>query len=350
MTVTEGAGHDPAPHPYAHVRDIDDGTWWHMIQPGSRGYGIIPWITNTLDGNTLNWIYQTNLSNALLSVKLEHAPAFVEWQSAEDGLWVELTEWWCYDKLKSVDFYEFDFPEPYQPRSQLVNAQLDPDNYRDVRLVVPAWNVTPVDAGFYHPWLAEAQDFWETLKVNRRYDYAQQYSCICDGYEHEDHVKRCECRPDEESCAGWSFQHFCEWASPADPVDYAEGCNSECTEKFVHANCDCGFESAFNALSDAVESSDCRGAILTHTELFHDTWVYAVESYYRGWNRCAQVNKLYHDFLEEHSWEEAKQRKDLDWYSSLWHQLSPFWQSPGPVQLELMRSPRSTASATRLAS
>lgn len=320
---------------YPWIHAADDGTWlWMLSDTTAQGYGMIPWLTLPLTLGEINYIDHGGEFPALDAARYLK-PAFVHWKYSSHGLFVEVTDWWCYDRTPQ---YSEDF-DVWESRSHLINLISDTgSHWNSTSWFAPVWAVTPIDLQFADCWLEEAGEIWCQQAMKSLYSDSSQWYC-CNTGESETHADgSCSCRnyepPMREVCGVYTFEHhpMCG-KSPNQPL--GSECVSTCDFGDMDLNnCDCGLNEYEAHLAQTVEAtSDIIDGIATCADIFIDTWRYALESYYRGWNACY----------------EAKERRQPSWFSSLWYQRSPFSQRPGPAPLVQGQLPLSTDSATQQA-
>lgn len=340
MSLVQGGGREaPSFHDlYPLVHDVDDGTWRYLNTPGEHGLGIMPWLEYTPSYGDMMYLWSSHSVNNVVSTP-HLVPAFVQWEAIDDSFLVRLVRWWAFDGDN-----DFDHEEVWtKPRSYLLNVDFDQGTWNEASGVVPAWCVTPVDPQYFYPWLEEAQESWDPRSVQNLYDEGLGFVCgYCGSELGEDHIHGCcDNRVEQiadrdehlEACAKVVSLHseVCD-LGPYDPVtDNCVECEYDFNDDF---DCTCGLEDWSERLvQTATNTADCVNRISTHMELFTDTWRYALESYYRGWNRCWELKK-----------------EGSSWFSSLWWHRSPFFRCPGPAPLVQAPLPYSTSSVTPLAS
>jgi hypothetical protein len=332
--VTEGQVTDediesPVRRLYPWIHPFDDGTWlWMLNDTTAQGYGIMPWISTPLTLAELNYIDQ---GGNIPAVSNEHlVPSFAHWKSTSFGLYVEITDWWCYDRTPS---YGEDH-DMWESRSHIINLIPHNDmNWNPYAWYAPVWAVTPIDTHYARVWLDEAAETWDHDAMRDTYDEAAKWYCCSTGSEEAHWDGSCACRQGHgpDSCGVYEFEHTCG-KQPTQPVD--DTCLGNCDYGDMdYDKCDCGLNEYEVKLLNVVEqTSDCLNSIATYSDIFVDTWRYALESYYRGWTACYEAHQ---------------NQKGPSWFSSLWFQRSPFSQRPGPAPLVQGQLPLSTGSATR---
>jgi hypothetical protein len=333
--VTEGQAadvdpDDPVRRLYPWIHPFDDGTWlWMLNDTAAQGYGIIPWISTPLTLAELNYV---DMGGNIPNVNNDElVPSFVHWKTTSHGLFVEIHDWWCYDRTPS---YGEDM-DMWESRSHIINlVPRNEMNWNAHAWYAPVWAVTPIDPQYAHVWIDEAAETWNHDAMKDTYDEAATWYCCNTGSEEAHWDNSCSCRhaSGRNICAAYEFEHACgkKFDQPI-----GDDCLSNCDYGDMdHAKCDCGLNEYEWKLVNVVEqTSNCLNSIATYSDIFVDTWRYALESYYRGWNACY----------------EAHQKKGPRWFSSLWYQRSPFSQRPGPAPLVQGQLPLSTGSVTQQA-
>lgn len=349
MSVGEGAD-SIARSLYPFVREHDDGTWWEAIQPGASGYAMVPWLA-------MNWSPSDihDILNGYGRVPGLHyqryVPAFVKWRACthDDGLVVDIDEYWCYDNVRvALHCGERWVEGVHDPedwvrnRSVFFNAIVTNTTGLayggDTEITMPVWAIAPVDTGWFNSWLDEALEHWARSGIGDRQEDAYSYLCYCAGFEAHIGTREC-CRSDsygdfDDTCSSVRVDHDSQ-CTAAGPTVYVDDCeNLGCEEVIDDRYCDCGMVEVITDVGNAIErTADCSSSICTDSELFIATWAYALESYYRGWQACYDLTRGKHD-----------------WFSSLFQRLSPFAGSPGQPPLVQGLLPHSTSSSTPLAS
>jgi len=309
---------------YPFIQTADDGTWYNMLQPDAFGLGIATWLTSPF---SVEDIYATDYSTVseirnVYTIQPTFTTAFVTWRSTPltlmHGLWVEVDSVRCYDSTENG--YEYSF------RSQIFNLWQDvQQGFNHVRTGLPrlpVWTVTPIDGDYFYPWRDEAETYWDALDIANINNSLTNWVCCQDAESHYwSHDSA-----DDISCASYEIDHSCgrdDTGPRGADCEYFECAPTPGDD----LKCDCGLSPTLNELVSAVDRA--QPLVDTEAAIFTQTWSYALESSFRGWNRVYDL------------------KEGVPWFSSFWHQRSPFSSRPGLAPLVQAQLGCSTDSSTQ---
>lgn len=253
-----------------------------MIKPGTKGYGIIPWVMGGrgcgLNCGENHPIFETTMGEPYV------APAFVTWESPLDTSEeprpdVEET----YDENLLGDGYrveELTMPLILVTRSIYIdqNDPITPDSQgfddhmlsRDSNglpvyyetLLVPAWSVTPIDGQYWRAWSKESRNYWDS-----EFSWLPLYSQIMTGASEEFDLHLPE-------CFGVTTQEEYE------DLDWRDAES--------RYQCVCGHSDAEKQMRIDHNTKAFDDGIEQHRSLWEETYNYAQDRWRQGWKLCTQ--------------------------------------------------------------
>lgn len=324
MRMWEGLPDAPVGEIYPYLQGVDDGTWWDMMYGDRRGVGIAVWDSRYVEYELVmnGYDYSRYTADALFT------PAFVSWHCNEYSLsygpFVEVTQVGCYDSVSSTYGEEL-------VRSEAVNLLYPAERQFNSapRPLLPMWAVAPIDHNYWLTWWEEAEIHWDNLGIGElSYSIAAEYcrSEIEDHYYPMGYLRPGEVlHPDSYPCKAYIFDHHCghEEIGPwtADCGDFCEVADQE------DGACNCGLLNARDQYVSLLKKA--MPPIFTDSQLFLQTWSYALDAFFGGWNRV---------------WDVHLQKGAPTWFSSFWGQFSPFYSRPGLAPLVWAQSELLTGS------
>ena len=246
-------------------------------------------------------------------------------------------------------------------------------------LWAPVWAVTPVDNHYFWQWSCEAEELWaarEWREVPEEIfaqdeEWAEQehlgnWLCCGDTPHHvgEGHFADAM-RSGVAICKAIQYE-LCSCTHEYDCDDIGCECSKDalyCIEGYrltdiIEEECTCGLTAARRGLHTYLYGTENLGLssctyqladlVTTDVDVYIPTINYAYESFYRGWQRCADLVKAEEASAGGPDYE--PNNLEHNWFSSFWQRSAPFWDLSGPAQQAAIQLPFSTSSATRLAS
>ena len=241
-----------------YVAGVDDGLWSTMMNPGSRGYGIIPWSMSIDDCGCKGHAQFTHGDDPPM------ATAFVTWESVLDtseNVRKDVDEQFTdiFDPqyrvgemtMPLVYVTPVAYPDDNDPvtieNQGLVTKEFESTGegycYTGERMLLPVWSVTPVFKGTYwHPWMKESRAHWEDMK--------------------------------------WPSWYGRFGVNEYDDSFHGGGCLTECV---------CGLNDMFAAYSRDIDVVDLNAGVSTDRQMWEDTCDYAWDRWRKGWKMCFDI-------------------------------------------------------------
>ena len=313
MSVDEGSRDTGSP-PSATVdawkeftRGVDDGTWDWMLTHGSRGYGVIPWVSDLVCTCCWGRVSNATSGNPWLT------PAFVTWESIIDAN--GKVPGYIIDKfVESDDDNPLIFPtvaitsmlfmdsNDMHGITRHRNLYIDPDDYFEfseniwkddpIQALAHVWTVTPIDEQYYRAW---KNDMRTTYHAHSCLSFANSVEC---NSEHQvTTIQDTDGVWEEIQCEG--------------------GVLNPVTGRW-ESNCICGKSEAETELAE-LEGYDFAEDIYNHRNIWQSTWNYARNRLDAGWEKAYSLAVVDNTYEGESC------------YLSLVRQRSPQLVSSGPA-------------------
>lgn len=371
---------------YAKFHDIDDGTWWTALQPGARGFGIMPWYhSDQLNIGDFYYHLQNGLVYGAEPPGRTPGLAFVEWsRDAED--WSDM-----YLRILNVSCYERSYTQPLLTvdpdfMSAVANCLVSYETHSmngEPQLWVPVWAVTPIDDHYFWQWSSEAEELWGSTTYRRPIpedpydDYDEllmPWVCCGDYPTHLGEHHLFENAPNiQETCRALIYSE-CPCRVEGHLSELSASCEESHTDcacsdvlwcdgywRLIEIRddiCDCGLNDARNKLAGYLDEAEALGLatenyciadlVTVEEAIFAETVNYSLDSYFRGWQRCAELAQAEAAFADTPEFE--PNNLEHNWFFSLWQRSAPFLDFSGPARQAARQLPLSISSATLRAS
>jgi len=274
-----------------------------MIKPGTKGYGIIPWVMGNagcdMDCGQIHPLFEATEGDPYV------APAFVTWESPLDNSEeprpdVEI----AFDENITPEQYRVeqmtmplllvtrsiyaDQEDPVTPANQGVPGDLNRQDEHGLpiwteSLLVPAWSVTPIDGQYWRTWSKEIKNYW-----NHELPWLNRYASLIEG-----------------STSYESHHPECFGLETEDEVDELA---MDWNETQARYSCVCGIQDMASQMWTDHETKPFDDGIEEHRSLWEETYAYARERWQQGWKLCSQ-----------HAIEQDEPSTDMG------YSFSPFW-------------------------